>query len=48
MSNEKPKETQKDSIKIDPSKVIKTQPKLVKESFSKQEKLGDSAKTKKI
>jgi hypothetical protein len=48
MSNEKPKKTPKDSIKIDPSKVIKTQPKLVKESFSKQENSGTSSKTKKI
>ncbi|MCZ8330413.1 MAG: hypothetical protein O9282_03780 [Flavobacterium sp.] len=48
MAEEKPKATPpKDTIKIDPSRVIKTQPVVVKESFSEQVKTDNSPKTKK-
>jgi len=48
MADDKPKQTPtKDTIKIDPARVIKTQPIVVKESFSKQTKAENTPKTKK-
>lgn len=49
MADEKPKQTpSKETAKVDPSKVIQTQPRAVKESFNKQIKTDTTSKTKKL
>jgi hypothetical protein len=49
MADEKPKQTPaKETVKVDPSKVIQTQPRAVKESFNQQIKTDITSKTKKL
>lgn len=42
--NKNKQETNKEKVKVDPKKVIKTEPKLIKENFSKDEKKDSSNK----